>query len=59
MTEQILLSPGPKFATGKKVAGPEEMQAIIRWAREVQTAFNTLQADNEKLRARVAALENG
>jgi hypothetical protein len=57
--DPILLSPGPKFATGKKVAGPEEMQAIVRWAREVQTAFNTLQRENEALRARVTALENG
>lgn len=58
MPEQVLLSPGPKFAQGRKVAGPEEMQAIIRWAREVQTSFNTLQAENVALRARITALEN-
>lgn len=57
MADPILISPGPKFAQGKKVAGPEEMQAILRYAREVQTAFNTLQTKFIALEARVATLE--
>lgn len=63
--DPILLSPGPKFAQDKRVAGQPEMQQIVNWAREVQTAFNTVQkglSDEQvrltKIESRLVTLEN-
>lgn len=55
--KNLRVPPAPLFALGKKVAGPDEMQSIMRYARELQATINTIQAALVEAQEKIAALE--